>query len=127
MNKNFVDLVDKLMENSHPAYLNKETNFEKSDRIPNSFFLQPFKVSEVIKYISSLDIHKSSRSDLPRIQFLKMSVEIIAPLITLIFNQCINQDIFPTSFKLAEIIPIHKSGARTVINNYRPISLLSPF
>ena len=72
-------------------------------------------------------MHKSSRSDLPRIQFLKMSVEIIAPLITLIFNQCINQDIFPTSFKLAEIIPIHKSGARTDINNYRPISLLSPF
>ena len=29
--------------------------------------------------------------------------------------------------KLAEVIPIYKSGSKTDINNYRPISLLSPF
>ena len=98
-----------------------------TDRVSKSFFLKPFIEADIIKYINSLNNNKSSRSDLPRIQFLQISAEIIAPTITELFNQCIAQSIFPTSFKLAEIIPIHKTGAKSDMNNYRPIALLSPF
>ena len=34
---------------------------------------------------------------------------------------------FPESLKYAEVVPIYKSGKKSDVNNYRPISLLSPF
>ena len=37
---------------------------------------------------------------------------------------CIEQAIYPQSFKMARVIPLHKSGAITDIKNYRPISTL---
>ena len=33
----------------------------------------------------------------------------------------------PDQFKIANVIPIYKSGSKIVLNNYRPISLLSIF
>ena len=35
--------------------------------------------------------------------------------------------IVPTDFKLANIIPVYKTGSRTDLGSYRPISLLSIF
>ena len=35
--------------------------------------------------------------------------------------------IFPNALKIAKVIPIHTSGSKQVVENYRPISLLSPF
>ena len=128
MNENYVSLVDNLIKNN--LDLNSEnTKFKlnSKDKVTNSFFLQPLSITQVKKYINSLNISKSSRSDLPKIKFLKLSVEIISPIITEIFNKCIAAGFFPTSLKLAEVIPIHKSGPKNNINNYRPISLLSPF
>ena len=128
INNNFVSIVDNLMGKNQLDDSNIErVNLYNTDRVSQSFFLKPFIEADVIKYINSLDSNKSSRSDLPRIQFLQLSAEIIAPTITELFNQCIAQNTFPTSFKLAEIIPIHKTGSKSDVNNYRPIALLSPF
>ena len=127
MNHNFVSIVDTLMENNQSDTQLENENLYKADRISKSFFLKPFTESEIVEYINSLDCNKSSRSDLPKIQFLKLSVEIIAPFINQLFNQCISQNTFPTSFKLSEIIPIYKTGSKTDTNNFRPIALLSPF
>lgn len=33
----------------------------------------------------------------------------------------------PDNFKVAKVIPVHKNGPTTLLNNYRPISLLSAF
>ena len=35
--------------------------------------------------------------------------------------------VFPDIQKLAFVIPVHKNGSKEICNNYRPISLLSPF
>ena len=35
--------------------------------------------------------------------------------------------IFPDNMKVAKVIPIYKGGNKTIVNNYRPISILSFF
>ena len=47
--------------------------------------------------------------------------------LTKLFNQSINTGKFPQRLKHATVIPIHKKGAKEIIGNYRPISLLSVF
>ena len=42
-----------------------------------------------------------------------------------IFNLSFKQGKFIECFKIAKVIPIHKSGTKNDINNYKPISLLS--
>ena len=48
---------------------------------------------------------------------------IVTPLLT-IFNNSINDGVFPFPWKKANVVPIHKKGAKNVVGNYRPISLL---
>ena len=45
---------------------------------------------------------------------------IVEPL-SIIFNNCINQSLFPDIWKKSNICPIHKKGDKQIINNYRPI------
>ena len=44
-----------------------------------------------------------------------------------VFNQLIREGVFPKILKIAKVIPTHKRGSVSSPNNYRPISLLSPF
>ena len=89
--------------------------------------MSPITVEYIKNYISYTNKSKSSRSNIPNIYFIKLSVKIIAPVITNIFNHCILKRVFPESLKIAEVIPIFKSGSKSDVNNYRPISVLSPF
>ena len=42
----------------------------------------------------------------------------------MLINRSINEGIFPSSMKIAKIIPLHKDGAIDNPDNFRPISLL---
>ena len=56
-----------------------------------------------------------------------MAASVIAPILTRIFNDCIDQNIFPDDLKIACVIPVFKKGDKQCCGNYRPISLISPF
>lgn len=56
--------------------------------------------------------------------FLKKYSVTLAPILSLIFNQCFQLGIFPSSLKNAIIHPIFKSGDGSSVNNYRPIAVL---
>ena len=51
--------------------------------------------------------------------------DILAPALKLIFSQSLTQGIFPSALKRAVIVPILKSGDKSIPGNYRPISLTS--
>ena len=51
----------------------------------------------------------------------------IEALITKTIEVSFEQGIFPESFKLAKVVPIHKQGSKTGVSNYQPISLLANF
>ena len=45
--------------------------------------------------------------------------------LTTIFNYSISETYIPSDWKLANVTPIHKKGPKTLVENYRPISLTS--
>lgn len=55
---------------------------------------------------------------------LKKHVKLLSPIITHLINRIIDSSIIPAELKCSIIRPIYKNGDHTVINNYRPISLL---
>ena len=56
-----------------------------------------------------------------------MYMNIIAPLLAKLYNQCIIEGTFPSILKIAQVVPIFKNGPKEKCCNYKPISLLSPF
>ena len=56
----------------------------------------------------------------------KILAPLIAPTVSMLFNNSLSEGIFPECFKTAKIILIFKSGDSKSTANYRPISML-PF
>jgi len=52
------------------------------------------------------------------------SSNVISKKLTQIFNDCLKNNTFPESLKLAEVIPLFKKNDNTKKSNYRPISIL---
>ena len=77
--------------------------------------------------IQQLDCGKSVPSFSSPIKLIKISAHLLAPILSRLFNLCFTEGKFPDALKIAEILPIYKSGTKTSLTNYRPISLLSPF
>ena len=78
---------------------------------------------EVGKAVMSLR-KNGDLNDLSR-RFLKLSCTFIAPLLTKLFNLCVQNGKYPSSFKLSKVIPIFKNkGSIGDLNNYRPISII---
>lgn len=58
------------------------------------------------------------------VKVIKLLLPVISPILTHLINLCLSKCVFPSIFKQAVIVPIYKSGDRSLFSNYRPISLL---
>ena len=79
---------------------------------------------EVSKIISELKNGKSS--DIP-IHVVKQSSHIISPLLSVLYNECMKDGIFPDDLKIGRISPIYKKDNEELLENYRPVSTLAVF
>ena len=93
----------------------------------NSIFLQPTTSDEVETVINALKNNKAIRIMDVETKFIKLSKNILSPVLSDLFNVCIAQGVFPDCLKIAEVIPIFKKGDHNLATNYRPISILSQF
>ena len=86
--------------------------------------MSPTSPTEVKSLILELINKSSSGYDGISNVLLKRIVDGITNPLTALFNQSIDQGIFPDLMKQADVVPLYKSSSRTNTNNYRPISLL---
>ena len=122
-NQFFVSIGKKLSSSFSPSSC-ETPSFSSQTR---SFFLKPLTVADVFSQIKQLDCSKSVRPCDPPIKLIKISNEVLSPILTKIFNYCIDNKIYPLDLKKACVIPIYKKGKKNLCSNYRPISLISPF
>ena len=82
-------------------------------------------VNEVFRILKSLSIDKASGPDNIGNRILKNCASALAPPISLIINRSLESGVFPTQWKLSNVVPVYKKGDKQIKNNFRPISLLS--
>ena len=92
-----------------------------------SIFLLPTNEEELFTIINSLKNKKSPGYDQISNELIKnVFPGIVKPLVH-IFNLSIMTGIVPIKMKIAKVVPIFKKGDPQLLNNYRPISLLTSF
>ena len=82
---------------------------------------------EIFEALSQLEPKKSLDSDGLSMNFLKKCFYHILLPFKHIINLSFSQGIVPSQLKIAKVIPVFKSGDPRLMNNFRPISLLSNF
>lgn len=105
----------------------KTTPIQNIEINENSFFLEPATHVEVLDIIKNLKNSKSTGNDKISVNLLKKCMHQIALPLTNILNTSISNGIFPEKLKLAKIKPLLKSGSKNIMDNYRPICILSSF
>ena len=114
----------KKFEEMDPNHLKDPLSFIKKEQNQNSMIVFPTNTSEIINVISKLDNKKSCGYDLVSNKILKATQSTILPYLVSLFNQCILEGVFPSAYKIAQVIPLFKGGDKENPNCYRPISLL---
>ena len=79
---------------------------------------------DVLKYFNKLSTAKATGFDGIPVKFLKCNVQLTVNILTFIINLSIVTKTVPSGWKLAEVIPLHKSGDKSNPSNYCPISIL---
>lgn len=79
--------------------------------------------SGILNLLLNLDDKKSCGPDGIPNAFLKRYAEPVSKYLRLLFTKSIQDSQIPSEWKLAKIIPVHKSGDKSTPSNYRPISL----
>ena len=121
---NYFTNVGPSMKAKIPKCPNK--NKFKLSSLLNSFQFKLISPDEVNKQLSQLSSTKACGFENVPNNLYKLITPIISPFLADIFNKSYDLGTFPSTLKYAKVIPLYKIGSKHVVNNYRPISLLSP-
>ena len=124
-NKFFSEIGGKLAQKI-PNENNSKFKDYLGPSVNHSMYLFNTNTVEILKIIKSLKNTNFTGYDNFSTKFVKLSASLIAPALVKIFNLAISTGIYPDSLKIAKVIPVFKKGDQMSVNNYRPISILSP-
>ena len=83
-----------------------------------------FSNNDILKIIRNLDPSEAHGHDMISIRMVKICDDSICKPLKLIFQSCVESGKFPSEWKNANVLPIHKNRDKQILKNYRPISLL---
>lgn len=112
---------------NHPA--NSISNVDRTLDSNNSTSIGYITIDqkEVFNLLSTLDRNKGAGPDDIVPLFIIKCAEYLSLPLSLLYHRSITEGIMPKIWKSAYISPIHKSGDRNNVMNYRPISKLCVF
>lgn len=120
-NKYFTSVGENLAKN-----INKTKNYHYNKRqFHSSIFLAKTTEIELMKEIKNLNKNKKGGTDGINVRVLQEIRALIAKPLAHIFNLAIKTSTWPLALKTSEVLPIYKSGEKSKLTNYRPISLIS--
>ena len=122
------DSANLFNSNFHSIFTKSSFPTPNPDDLPSpTTFLGSISITEtqVLNSLINLDPNKSMGAGNigPKVKKTHCALAIYEPLHHL-FNLSLSQQVIPTEWKRHAITPIHKSGNRSLVENYRPISLL---
>lgn len=123
----FAKFFKSVFSNIHPSHTPDEHRDWLAGIAHHNMYLPHLIVSieDVKEALSSVDSSKGPGPDSLPPSFIKQFATSLAPPVSIIFNRSLDSGIFPTMWKVASIIPIHKAGNVHDVENYRGISILS--
>ena len=84
-----------------------------------------FDVDEVKNAIRELKTGKAAGHDLIILELYINASEVLAPVLTCLFNNVFQNGYFPSIWTNGIIVPLHEKGSLNNVDNYRGITLLS--
>ena len=107
------------------------TNIVNDSILPEFSFLTDKRIdnfmihdNDILTLIRNLNPKKAVGADCISGQMLLLCDESVVFPLKIIFTNILKSGIYPDSWKLANVVPIHKKEDKQLIKNYRPISLL---
>ena len=88
------------------------------------FSLKTVSEKDVLKILQALKPKKSSGKDGITSEIMKIGSKFLVVPLTYMINFSILTGKFPTNWKIAKVVPLHKKGDKKLLKNYRPVSLL---
>ena len=90
-----------------------------------SFKFQEVTIQQILQILKSTKSTKAAGIDTIPARIVKDIAEEISAPLTFLINSSLSIGLFPTAEKTAKVTPLYKSGDRSNIDNYRPISVLN--
>ena len=84
-----------------------------------------FSTAGITKLLQKVDCKKASGSDGIPCYILKEAATELAPFLQFLFTQSLHKGSVPQAWLKATVLPVHKKGNRSQVDNYQPISLTS--
>ncbi|KAJ8892007.1 hypothetical protein PR048_004572, partial [Dryococelus australis] len=104
---------------------NPSNNHQLNTPETASIFLSAVNEEEIIITINKLKSNKSPGHDLIHPKVIKECQKLVSKPLVEIINVMLTNGNYPDALKIAKIIPIHKTGDKKLLKNYRPISVLN--
>ena len=127
-NDYFSDIVKKLLtdrEKTRPT--SNQRDSPNIDRLVHNIFLAPMTKKEFYEITDKVCKKFSAGYDEIPASILKTIVSFIAEPFIFMINESFVQGIFPELLKNVIVKPCFKNGDKTLLENYRPLAILSVF
>ena len=94
------------------------------DNNPSNWLDRHFTKDEIINIANNLNNNKACGFDRIPNEFIKNAPDQLFTFLTILFNRIKDENIFPCGWNRGRITLVHKRGVRTMLSNYRPLTVL---
>ena len=117
-----IDPIDEIIYaySKHPSILRINEIVKSNDQ----FYFENVTHTQIEKGILELNPKKATGADDIPARIIKDSFAILTPPLTKLFNISVEESLFPSNLKNANVTPLYKKDDSTKKENYRPISIL---